>query len=841
MFKLYLPLYEQEKINYYTEFNIPVKIKESVPREPGIPMNHQKVISNLMRGVTNIESLLLVHDMGTGKTCTSIQAIEKNLKDNIYGMKRGLILNRGKAIQNNFIYELVNKCTTEYKTGNSKTEKSMWSKFYTFDTFEIFSKKIQKMTNETIAQKYNNTFIVIDEVHNILNDESTVYNEISRFLNAIPNKRVLLLTGTPVRDSPEDFVPIINLILEDKINKNTFRTEYYDNFGNLTEKFKQKLMGKVSFLKASQPDVDVIYEGYQILDLKKFKVVSHLMSDFQNKIYIEAFNRDSMSGGIYTNSRQASRFVFPDGSYGSEGFNKYVINNKRFSRQMIQELDRFGIKKFSSKYSYIIDKILEADKKREKTIVYDDLVKGSGLIVFSLLLDYVGFKKYRLLTSETTTVSEITKIQNKFNSDPFGTEISVIIGSKVIAEGFTFLDVLHEHVVPHWNNTETSQVIARGIRMGSHQGVAPNSKVTIYRNVSLYKDQEKSIDYIMTKTSEQKEMEIDKILNVIKEVSVTCNSFLERNGGKCFERPPSYLINDNYFSVGFLDKTILNEILLFFSKNNVAHYNDIPGGVKYLQYIISSKIVIKNRNGINCYLYNDGDYYFLVDDINDYKDKSMSYYALDVKPYNDISMQQRYEDALEIELDNLDSPKNIQRLLELSVTIKMCNLRGDTSALDRYPNSWYINDNTGVVWYRSEFVEEKASPMCLVDPKSETPWNEWVKCPKTVVEIITKKKNKNKIEFETEIRNRKKKFYGQLNPDNNEFCIKEISDNSSETDKRKIASGKRCVNWPKNVLLSIAGSKEQNRQEICDEIFKTFQRENLILEDKSCGVSTKRK
>lgn len=37
MFKLYLPLYEQEKINYYTEFNIPVKIKESVPREPGIP------------------------------------------------------------------------------------------------------------------------------------------------------------------------------------------------------------------------------------------------------------------------------------------------------------------------------------------------------------------------------------------------------------------------------------------------------------------------------------------------------------------------------------------------------------------------------------------------------------------------------------------------------------------------------------------------------------------------------------------------------------------------------------------------------------------------------------
>ncbi len=32
--------------------------------------------------------------------------------------------------------------------------------------------------------------------------------------------------------------------------------------------------------------------------------------------------------GIYNNSRQASRFVFPDGTYGAEGFQNYIIEKR---------------------------------------------------------------------------------------------------------------------------------------------------------------------------------------------------------------------------------------------------------------------------------------------------------------------------------------------------------------------------------------------------------------------------------------------------------------------------------------------------------------------------------
>ncbi len=52
-----------------------------------------------------------------------------------------------------------------------------------------------------------------------------------------------------------------------------------------------------------------------------------------------------------------------------------------------------------------------------------------------------------------------------------GNIMPVIFGSRVIAEGLTFKNVIHEHVVPHWNGSETEQVIARGWRLGSHEAL----------------------------------------------------------------------------------------------------------------------------------------------------------------------------------------------------------------------------------------------------------------------------------------------------------------------------------------------------------------------------------
>lgn len=880
-------VHDLSDLTKYKEFDIAVPEREKVPDSPGVPMSHQILIANFMKGFTNVESMLLVHDMGTGKTCTAINSIEKNINDVKYGMKKALILNRGKAIMNNFINELVNKCTTVYNTGSERSSKNLWSKYYTFDTFEIFSKKIKDMSDYEIAQKYNNTFMVIDEVHNILNDESEIYTQIERFIRVVPNKKVLLLSGTPVRDVPENFAPIMNLILkpDEKLETDPreFKKLYYDANGEINTIFKNKLVGKVSFLAASLPEIKVEYAGAPVKKLTAFRVVVHKMSKFQKTVYEKAYLKDATSGGVYTNSRQASRFVFPDGTYGSEGFSNYVVDKKfYFKAAMRNDLKKYGedrasvlrrISELSSKYAYIIEKIIDADSKGEKTIVYDDLVKGSGLIVFGLLLDFVGFKKYRLLSSETATTAQISKIQKEFNSSVTGEKISVILGSKVIAEGFTFLDVSHEHLVPHWNNTETMQVVARGIRLGSHSGllkIDPNAKVTVYRHIAVAgENYELSIDYIMTKLSESKELEINKVIDAIKEVAISCVAFSRRNGGNCGYFKSPAVVTDNLISSGDIDPKIVNKIKKYFLNKPSAAISDTAEAlkisedelVKYVFYFISEKVQIFNSKGIFCWLNCSGKILFLSETVDSDGDPYSAPYSFDVFPQTSFTKAQNYKNAIDVELQNDDSPDSLQRLIELAVTVKFANLTSTRNEkineiLDSFSDKWMIDDvaKKAYVWYLADFSKDKnVVPACLDNPKSKEPWKEWRPCTRREISDLENVIESEGAKFEENLRAANVTHYGLWNPNIEEFCIKKVGEIEKTGDKRKIASGKRCINWNKNILVELARDEikmegrnwkdwaKQNREYMCEDIRKWFGDRKLLVNNSSCGVQTKRK
>ena len=50
---------------------------EQFPREKGMLTKHQKTIARYVSGHTPYDALLLVHSMGTGKTCSAVGAIEQ--------------------------------------------------------------------------------------------------------------------------------------------------------------------------------------------------------------------------------------------------------------------------------------------------------------------------------------------------------------------------------------------------------------------------------------------------------------------------------------------------------------------------------------------------------------------------------------------------------------------------------------------------------------------------------------------------------------------------------------------------------------------------------------------
>lgn len=634
--------------------------REEVPMVPGVPMKHQRAISRLMSGASTVRGLMLIHEVGTGKTCTAIQSIERDLGNAVFGMHRGLVLVPNSAIERNFKNELVSACTTRYSTNPNvralrgggdfemlgdaqrvKPRVSPW-KYYAFDTFERFAKKIESMSDDVLNQKYNSTFVVIDEVHQLSAEGGKKYKEIDRFLRAVKNKKVLLLTGTPARDNVRDFASVFNLLLDEpmKLDVANFEQKYIVD-GKPTPELVSRIAGRVSFLSADSLDVDVKDAGER-LDGVAAPLYTVRMSDFQTEAYNRAYQSETpedmpesaadggeveqaKNGGVaYLGARQAARFVFPDGTYGRTAFNNPAFFEAhsgfpRFTKSLKDVLTKLpdgrtagtaeelrdAISRYSSRYAVMAYNIATAAKRREKSFVYDNMVTGSGLIVFANILELFGFRHgarapafmgFELLTGNRVSAAGIAEVQKRFNapSNARGKNLMVIIGSFVIATGLTFKDVLHEYVVPHWNDTETRQVIGRGIRTGSHAELAatePDRRftVSVYRMASLPNvpsGENYSIDVYMYRVSDQKRRVIEQVINLAKEYAITCRAFSGRNdmnpvpgawnNDKLTCAAPDRPINhENAVALEMWDENRMKELAEFISRRRVCPFNSL--------------------------------------------------------------------------------------------------------------------------------------------------------------------------------------------------------------------------------------------------------------------------
>ena len=73
-----------------------------------------------------------------------------------------------------------------------------------------------------------------------------------------------------------------------------------------------------------------------------------------------------------------------------------------------------NISKYSSKYTILIEKLLQAIKDNKKSFVYCEFVKGTGAILLSLLLNLLGFSD---ANGNETTKSPRYALINNITSD----------------------------------------------------------------------------------------------------------------------------------------------------------------------------------------------------------------------------------------------------------------------------------------------------------------------------------------------------------------------------------------------------------------------------------------
>ena len=552
-------------------------------------LRHQILISRFLSSNTLYDEMLLYHEMGTGKTCSSIAAVEQIRKEN-NNFKGCLILTRNPKLLNNYKNELILECTggkyiTDIKYKNNKIDTSLIDDFYKFHTFQTFARKI-KIQNKIeiksdVVENYSNYIIVMDEIQNLRNlkvkkkVDRTTYKIINLFLHSIQNRKIILLSGTPIKDKIDEIVDDMNLILPENqmMNKDKFIKKYFNvvsesnnnikyelNENNVTE-LKSKFKGRISFLKAmKQENVHKKFMGKSIGGLSKFIVYGVKMSKFQRDIYLNVFNNEGekidnqkSSDSLYVNSKETSLFVFPDGSYGNAGFKKYIKNNKNNNYSLTNEIVKLirdknhgkmleNIGKYSCKYMETIRDILKNVNKKSM-FFYSSRVHGGGNILFSLLLELFGFEK---ATGNEKTKKPRYMILNKTNfqnlidrfnreDNKHGEYISIIIGSKAISEGFSFKNIQVEYILtPYWNYTETDQAIARGYRFGSHDHLLKDNNTKIELKIFQYaaipnNDYDSSIDIQMYKTSEIKDMNMKLVERVIKESAIDCALNYNRN------------------------------------------------------------------------------------------------------------------------------------------------------------------------------------------------------------------------------------------------------------------------------------------------------------------------
>lgn len=528
----------------------------------GIKVEHVKIDKYYGFEVDGNSRYLLGDFTVTHNSCSSI-GIAEGFKEYIHGIgKKIIIIAKNETIITNFKNEIKGKCTGElYTTQEEKDILSGEQKVMKEDFKETernVEKKIKKYYEfityggiDKYALDYNNTVIIVDEVHNILDNKG--YTALYKVLSKSFNFRLILLTATPIVDTCDEIIYISNLLNTDNLSnyidpnqKDLYKTTYNMGGGlkksiKFTDKglelIEKALYGKVSFVSENIENIpkqidmgDDLFEN----QIGTLKIVYCKMSKYQRDVYKIAFDKETGKDGnsskgensLYLNSTYASSVVYPLDKYGKN-------SSPPDSIFKIDELYTYSTKLF-----HLLQTIRSTPN--ELHFIFSSFTaEDTGTSLVAKMLQLNGFieaddsnlnkdvLKYITFTGDSKHSPVYReKFRKQFNSreNRHGHKINVLIGSKVTAEGITFKNVRHVHILePDWNITLVNQVIGRAIRNGSHDALpSAERNVKVYRYAAYYPDETFYIDIEKYKMSELKDRSNRTIYRLLKENAVDC-------------------------------------------------------------------------------------------------------------------------------------------------------------------------------------------------------------------------------------------------------------------------------------------------------------------------------
>jgi hypothetical protein len=487
---------------------------------------YQEFVRRYMSPYTHYRFIILYHELGSGKTIAALSVAVDHYR---YNKRKCIIVTKGDSATNNFLGQ-IEKYTN--LTGYVPP-----AKMFTYYHYIQLSNMIKNTPEERIGDIFSDRIVIMDEVHNLKDmEEGGTLSNICKAIESSKDNKFIFSTGTPMVNSTNEIISLLSL------------TGRYLAPNYTIEELLYNLRGIISFSKISRNKARENIIGNRVINGKNY--YTSPMKGSQLKAYKEEHERGIRN--IYNPLINISLFCFPGGITGPEITSKCMTmqskeaiykNYQSISKKIAykhycikEEYGRYlstdKLDVMSSVYKSVIDIVTTTAQK--KIFIFLEVVNGSGIVLLNSILEQQGYelyvggmianltkaKRYTYCVGEKDLVPNIQDRIDGYNDELNcdGEYIQVLIGSKVIGESISLLNVKQFHFVsPHWNESCLNQAKGRVIREGSH--IDKDPVVDIYLHLST-SDEIESIDEYKIGVSDQKKVEIEGIESCIQDVAI---------------------------------------------------------------------------------------------------------------------------------------------------------------------------------------------------------------------------------------------------------------------------------------------------------------------------------
>ena len=789
--------------------------------------------------------------------------------------------------------ELYNRSTGLAKERLKNKVKRLVANYYKFYTYGSLTNMILGQTDVKTGKRpenytgkitnFNNTVIIIDEAHNITGND--VYTAIKKVLDVSFNYRLVLLTGTPISDNIKEIFEMSNLLNKEAdlpIRQELVRTDYIKkiepkdgilrgNLYELTEAGKEvlqtSLRGRVSYVPQNQKSFpERIDIGEDLIPGLKGtqKVIFCNMSKFQHDVYKKTLTTETTdtvedveeqdkllevseqkASSLFKDSSDASTFVYPDGSYGKTGFQKY------FKEKEIPEKDFILFDKNLNEYSSKLYSLLKNIKRSPGLVfIYSNYVSYGGTALLKIILENNGYSKYGsggnnekyIALDNTLSFEQREKYRKIFNSEEnkTGDKVKILIGSPLMAEGITLKNVRQVHLLePFWNMTRVEQIIGRAIRNYSHAALPESERtVEIFKYVSISENIENSIDRAKYILSEQKDRKNKKVERILKEYAIDCNLIPQlpekyNFTAKCDYTSCRIACQGNVMKIK--DNSTYKMFIDVFEKNKINYtMNQIEElfKVNFVWSIEDLRKTIDARISTSVILY--AVYLYVKEKVTIYDKYDRSGYTILVKDDNDKSYIMFVPAGTKEYSTNFEKYMNFKRI-DNSLTIDEF-----ISEMDKKITKVKIKETEE----EAETEEIKPKAKTKEEPKEEKQMEKQKetdkkekKVKKEKVALPESKQKQNEEIMKNIIYG---SFYDRLGVKDSKFRIvdKRELDASELDDQRKQITGMVCASYKKENLVELAKfikvpeerlKGKLDKDYLCEVIKKQLQADNKLL------------